>query len=145
MTKQKDETTIETTAKDPGQELADLSRLLDEMDAEAAAEEAKRAEAKGKKTKVAREPRPCVCGCGITTKRSWAPGHDGVLSGVAVRATKGGKRTSGGPREGDGALLARYAANIEEIRGDSAHHAGLIEAALAAIAQRAQAKVAKAS
>lgn len=32
---------------------------------------------------------PCCCGCGMPTKRSWYPGHDGRATGWAVRIERG--------------------------------------------------------
>lgn len=32
---------------------------------------------------------PCVCGCGLPTKREWHPGHDGRATGWAIRVERG--------------------------------------------------------
>lgn len=36
--------------------------------------------------------RPCVCGCGQTTKSTWFPGHDGRATGWAIRIERGAMR-----------------------------------------------------
>lgn len=32
---------------------------------------------------------PCACGCGMGTKSTWFPGHDGRATGWAVRVERG--------------------------------------------------------
>lgn len=32
---------------------------------------------------------PCKCGCGMGTKSTWFPGHDGRATGWAVRVERG--------------------------------------------------------
>lgn len=32
---------------------------------------------------------PCACGCGMGTKGTWHPGHDGRATGWAVRVERG--------------------------------------------------------
>lgn len=32
---------------------------------------------------------PCACGCGLGTKSTWHPGHDGRATGWAVRVERG--------------------------------------------------------
>lgn len=32
---------------------------------------------------------PCLCGCGLGTKSTWHPGHDGRATGWAVRVERG--------------------------------------------------------
>lgn len=32
---------------------------------------------------------PCACGCGLGTKSTWFPGHDGRATGWATRVEKG--------------------------------------------------------
>lgn len=32
---------------------------------------------------------PCVCGCGLPTKSTWHPGHDGRATGWATRIERG--------------------------------------------------------
>lgn len=44
------------------------------------------------KMKRARKPKalkPCVCGCGQTTKGTWTSGHDGRATGWAIRVERG--------------------------------------------------------
>ena len=31
----------------------------------------------------------CACGCGLPTRRTWYPGHDGRATGWAIRIEKG--------------------------------------------------------
>ena len=39
-------------------------------------------------TKV-KPTKPCACGCGMPTKSTWFPGHDGRAKGWALRVMRG--------------------------------------------------------
>lgn len=36
-----------------------------------------------------RPAHPCICGCGMPTKSTWHPGHDGRATGWAIRIERG--------------------------------------------------------
>jgi hypothetical protein len=45
-------------------------------------------ETKAKRVKKVVEPRPCACACGGLTKKTFCPGHDGRIKGLAIAAVK---------------------------------------------------------
>lgn len=50
---------------------------------------AKTKEAKPKREKAEVQTRPCACGCGNETRRTWYPGHDAKFHGAERRLAKG--------------------------------------------------------
>lgn len=61
---------------------------------------------KATRARKAKPTRPCVCGCGQSTKATWFPGHDGRATGWALRVERGLVKVEGIPAgERAGALL----------------------------------------
>lgn len=63
----------------------------------------------------ARSVVPCLCGCGLGTKSTWHPGHDGRATGWAVRVERGLMTLADVPsneRAGAEFMIARRAAAV---------------------------------
>lgn len=63
---------------------------------------------------------PCACGCGMGTKSTWFPGHDGRATGWAVRVEKGIIDIEGIPeneRRGALIMLTRRGSLPEGVEG----------------------------
>ena len=61
---------------------------------------------------------PCACGCGLGTKSTWHPGHDGRATGWAVRVERGIMKIEEVPaneRKGAEIMLARRAKAVEQV------------------------------
>lgn len=59
---------------------------------------------------------PCACGCGLGTKGTWHPGHDGRATGWAVRVERGMMTLDEVPaneRRGAEIMLARHAKAVK--------------------------------
>jgi hypothetical protein len=59
-----------------------------------------------------RPTRPCACGCGMGTKGTWYPGHDGRATGWAIRVERGLlglEEVPANERQGAELMLARRA------------------------------------
>lgn len=59
---------------------------------------------------------PCACGCGLGTKSTWHPGHDGRATGWAVRVERGLLKLEDVPaneRAGAAIMLARRAEAVK--------------------------------